>query len=160
MKLNKEQYTELTEKLASELVENMYTTEGAGIADELMQEKMAGYVDAGEEYTDEELEVMANEVYDRALAKMAAAQSFYDDGAVQQQACIETLAEAGLYNEYGLDKEAAEQSDETIDFVNRVAEYYEDAQEKMASAEEVYAEASEELQASAQILNEFGYEFE
>ena len=159
MKLNREQYTELTEKLASELVENMYTTEGASVADDMMQEKMAGYA-YEDDYTDEEIEVMANEVYDRALAKMAAAQSFYEDGAAQEQACIESLAEAGLYDEYGLDKEAAESSEEAIDFTNRVAEYYEDAQEKMASAEEVYAEASDELMASAQILSEFGYTFE
>ena len=127
MKLNREQYTELTEKLASELVENMYTTEGASVADDMMQEKMAGYA-YEDDYTDEEIEVMANEVYDRALAKMAAAQSFYEDGAAQEQACIESLAEAGLYDEYGLDKEAAESSEEAIDFTNRVAEYYEDAQ--------------------------------
>ena len=158
MKLNREQYTELTEKLANELVENMYTTEGASIADDVMQEKMAGYVE--DDYTDEEREIMANEVYDRAVAKMAAAQSFYEDGVAQQQACIESLAEAGLYDEYGLNKEAAESSDEAIDLTNRVAEYYEDAQEKIASAEEVYAESVDELNASAQILSEFGYTFE
>lgn len=179
MKLNEEQYNDSITKLADEIIGDMLEekqagyeggeemmTEGAMIADNAIEEKMAGYmsdemeVEAGEELTVEEMEIRAREVLDYGLRKMAASEEMFAEGEAQMQACIETLAENGLYDENGLNKEAAESSEEAIDFTNRIAEHYEDAMNKQASAEEVYAESEIEVQAAVEVLQELGYSFE
>ena len=82
----------------------------------------------------------------------------YTDGVAGQQACIEVLAEAGMFDENGFNKEAAEESEETINFANKVAESYDDSISKVAAAEECYAEAVNEANAALEVLAACGYE--
>lgn len=107
-----------------------------------------------------EVEEKAAAVYEYALRKIAACEEFYNDGVLGQQACIEVLAEAGLMDENGLNKEAAEQDEETAYVVNKIAEEYDEYMNKVAAAEECYEEAVGELKAAMEVLAELGYEFE
>ena len=152
MQLTTEQYNELKESLANEALENM-EKEAAEMNEETMtDEKIAEIIEARkemvkeaataeEELNDEEMVKRAYEVYQYALRKIAASEEMYADGAAGQQACIEILAEAGMYDENGFNKEAAEESEETANFANKIAESYDDSMAKVAAAEESYAEA-------------------
>lgn len=175
MKLDNNQYNELKEKLAEQIVASLGAEKLAEEEQpELSEEEVKALLEAkkqeianrenGEEATEdeavEELEQKAAMVYEYALNKIAACEDMYADGVMTQQACIETLAEVGLYDENGLNKEAAESSEETIFFTNKVAEEYDDACEKIAAAEEKYAEGIEELRSAMEVLAELGYEFE
>lgn len=173
-KLNDQQCKELTEKLAQEIVDNI--TEKTAASDEGQQEQLtedqikAIIASKKKEIAERQNEEGVNEqptsntepekaamVYQNALDKIAACEKMYIDGEIQKQACIEVLAEAGLYDENGLNKEAAEYSDETIYFTNKVAESYDDSEEKIAAAQECYDEAVEHLNAAKEVLAQYGY---
>lgn len=172
MKLNAQQYNELKEKLASEIVEKIAGQEEE--QQQLTEEQVAAILEAKkrqlaeqeaeaeeeDEVEDEEQEQAekAASVYQYALNKIAACEQLYADGLLSQQACIETLAEAGLYDEDGLNKEAAESSEEAMFFVEKVAEEYDDALNKVAAAEECYTEAINEANAAIEVLASLGYE--
>lgn len=174
MKLHDEQYNELVEKLASEVVDKIAGEEaGEQLSEEQVQAILAekkkqlaeeaqteGKDVVDEEAEAEELAQKAASVYEYAMRKIAACEEMYADGSLEQRACIETLAEVGLYDENGLNKEAAEQSEDAMFFVEKVAEAYDDALAKTAAAEECYAEAVEEANAAIEVLASLGYEFE
>lgn len=173
MKLTSEQYNELKEKLAEEAIENMVkeASETNETMEILSDEKIAEIIEAKKSMIkeasenedskdDEEMIKRAMAVYEYALNKIAASQEMYEDGVVGQQACIEVLAEAGMYDENGFNKEAAEESEETINFANKIAESYDDSINKIAAAEECYAEAVNEANAALEILAAYGYEIE
>lgn len=115
--------------------------------------------------TEEEAAVVADKtaseayaVADYAINKMAASEEFYADGQADMQASLEVLAEYGFLDENGgLDKQAAEESYETIDFVNNALDTYNDGAEKMAAAEHCYNEGEIELTAAVQVLEDLGY---
>lgn len=108
-----------------------------------------------------EMEEKAAAVYEYALNKIAACQEMYADGVYGANACMEVLAEAGLlYEDGSLCKEAAEADEDSIIFTNKVADEYDDSLNKVAAAEECYAEACEELGAAMEVLAGFGYDFE
>lgn len=109
---------------------------------------------------DRQLEEKAAEVFEYALRKIAACEEMYADGVSDQEACIEVLAEAGLYDEHGFNKEAAEESEEAMEFATEVSNVYDEAMDKIAAAEECYEEAVSDLQDSMEVLKQFGYEFE
>lgn len=172
MKLTTEQYNELKEKLAGEAIENM--EKEAASNEILTDEKIAEIIEAKKamvkeasekeasevEVNDEEMVKKAMAVYEYAMNKIAASQEMYADGVAGQQACIEVLAEAGMFDENGFNKEAAEESEETINFANKVAESYDDSAMKIAAAEECYAEAVKECNAALEVLAGYGYEVE
>lgn len=174
MKLTPEQYNELKESLASEAIENMEkeAAEANGVEEMLTDEKIAKIIEAKKEMVKEaseqeaiqaegeEMVKRAYEVYEYALRKMAASEEMYADGVYGQQACIEVLAEAGMYDENGFNKEAAEENEETVNFANRVAESYDDSTAKIAAAEECYAEAIEEANSALEVLAAYGYKVE
>lgn len=115
--------------------------------------------------TEEEAAVVADKTASEAYAvanyainKMAASEEFYADGQADMQASLEVLAEYGFLDENGgLDKQAAEESYETIDFVNNALDTYNDGAEKMAAAEHCYNEGEIELTAAVQVLEDLGY---
>lgn len=175
MKLSSEQYNELKEKLAEEAIENMVkeasenenednTMEvlSSERIDQIIEERKEMIKQAGENNhsEDEELIKRAMAVYEYSLNKIAACEEMYQDGATGQQACIEVLAEVGMYDENGFNKEAAEESEETIYFANKIAESYDDSINKIAAAEECYAEAINEANAALEVLAAYGYEIE
>lgn len=180
MKLTTEQYNELKESLASEAIHNMEkeASEKANENNEILtDEKIAEIIEAKKalikeaseqeaqekEASEDDAEEMAKkafEVYQYALNKIAACQEMYNDGIAGQEACIQILAEAGMYDENGFNKEAAEESEETINFANKVAESYDDSMNKIAAAEECYAEAIEEANAALEVIAACGYEVE
>lgn len=171
MQLTTDQYNELKESLAQEAIENMEKEASEAHEDNnmLTDEKIAEIIEARKEMvkeaatqedvvTDEDMVKRAYEVYQYALRKIAASEEMYQDGAAGQQACIEVLAEVGMYDENGFNKEAAEENEETINFANKVAESYDDSMAKIAAAEECYTEAIEEANAALEVLAEYGYE--
>lgn len=172
MKLNKEQYNEMVEKLASEIVEGLDNEVEAGEQEpQMTEEQIAAIIEAkkaaiakAQAEQGEKVEEGASEeekaaaVYEYAMNKIAACQDMYSEGMLEQQACIETLAEAGIYDENGFNKEAAESSDEHIFFTNKIAEHHESAMNKIAAAEECYAEAQIEANAAMEVLAGLGYE--
>ena len=166
MNLTTEQYDELKDKLASEAIETM-TKEAS--EEVLTDEKIAEILEAkkamvkeasAQEAEAEEMVNRAMSVYEYAMRKIAACEEMYADGVAGQQACIEVLAEVGMYDENGFNKEAAEESEETVNFANKVAESYEDSAMKVAAAEECYAEAINEANAALEVLAAYGYEVE
>ena len=168
MKLTNNQYSEMVEKLANEIVEDFGVEKTAGEGQKLTPEQNKKIIEAkkaqakaqaqgGSKASEEE---KAAAVYENAMNKIALCQEMYEDGTIQKQACIETLAEAGLYDENGLDKEAAESSEEAIQFTNQIAGIYDDGSEKIAAAEECYADACIEVNAAMEVLASYGYEFE
>lgn len=173
MKLTRSQSAELVDKLADEIVANIEKTaaEAEG-GEQLTDEQIAAIVAAKKKQLAEQAEKEESQpednnqeekaaaVYYNALSKMAASEEMFNDGVIQQQACIETLAEAGLYDENGLNKQAAESSQEAIDFTNRVAEIYDDGEQKIAAAQECYAEAEVALGAAMEVLAGYGYTFD
>ena len=108
----------------------------------------------------ENLEKEATELYEYAMRKIAACEAMYYDGMSDQGACIEVLAEAGLYDEDGFNKEAAESSEEAIEFSNEISGVYDESLNKIAAAEECYQEAVSDLGQAVEVLEAFGYEFE
>jgi len=171
MQLTTEQYNELKESLANEALENMEKEAAEANNDMLTDEKIAEIIEARKEIikeaataeetvTDEDMVKRAYEVYQYALRKIAASEEMYADGVAGQQACIEVLAEVGMYDENGFNKEAAEESEETVSFANKVAESYDDSMAKIAAAEECYSEAVEEANAALEVLASYGYEIE
>ena len=159
MKLTGEQYNELKESLAEEAIANMEkeASEREAQSNEILSdEKIAEIIEVRKamvkeasekeaaEYENEEMAKKAYAVYEYAIKKMAACEEMYTDGVAGQQACIEVLAEVGMFDENGFNKEAAEESEETINFANKVAESYDDSASKVAAAEECYAEAINE----------------
>lgn len=171
MKLTSEQYNELKESLASEAIESMVKEaneqENESILSnekiaEIIEFKKAMVKEASEqEAQEEQIEEMAKRaytVYEYAMRKIAHSQEMYDDGVVGQHACIEVLAEVGMFDENGFNKEAAEENEETINFANKVAESYDDSMSKIAAAEECYAEAIEEANAALEVIAACGYE--
>lgn len=178
MKLTGAQYEELKEKLASEAIDGMMkeAAEGEGVANEekeqLTDEQIQAILAAKkqevaqgsrEEKEAEEADVMiqkAAAVYEYAMRKIAACEEMHADGVIGQQACIEVLAEVGMYDENGFNKEAAEESEETVNFANKIGESYDDSTSKVAAAEECYAEAVNEANAALEVLAGFGYEVE
>lgn len=179
LKLTQSQSRELVEKLATEIVDGIEEKNAGEGEQQMTEEQIKALIAAkkqevaereaegetdGAPATQKEAPVTQEEkaaaVYYNALSKIAACEDMYYDGAIQQQACIETLAEAGLYDEHGLNKEAAEASEETVYFTNKVADLYQDGEEKIAAAQECYAEAHQELSAAMEVLAEYGYTFE
>lgn len=135
--LNKRQYCEMVEKLAEEAVYDH-------------EERVAN-----------ELEVMAEKaaaVYEYALEKIAMAEEVYAEAQGCREECLEVLASAGILDEDGIDKEAAEQDEEVYEATYKLASMHDDALEKMAAAEEVYAEAMMEIQAAEEVFEELGIE--
>lgn len=162
--MNNRQYEEIVDKVASNILvgmEKRAAEQEEGLTDEQIQALIEAKKQEAAQNQEEADEEKAAEVYEYALRKIAACEEVYNDGIAQQQACIETLAEYGFMDENGyLNKEAAEESEETAYFVNKVAAYYDDGQDKIDAAEEKYAEAVEELSVAMEILAEYGYEFE
>lgn len=176
MKLNKSQYTELVEKFAGE-VDTMLSkqaeaeTEGEGKLTEdqvkaILEAKKQEIAEKKEaedkekcEDSEDEMEAKAAAVYEYAMNKIATCQAFYSDGVLGQQSCLEVLAQAGILGVDGIDKEAAESSDDAVTLMETVAGVYDDCQEKIAAAEECYAEAVQEAGAAMEVLAAFGYEF-
>lgn len=160
--MDKLQYQEMVDKVANNIlagIEKRAEAEDSGLSDEQIQ----AIIEAKKQQAaqDEAEEEKAAEVYEYAMRKIAACQEVYNEGVLQQQACIETLAEAGfMYEDGTLNKEAAEESEETVDFVNKVAAYYDDGQDMIEAAEEKYAEALDELSVAMEVLAAYGYEFE
>lgn len=186
MKLNQEQYREMVEKLADEIVAETLEKTASGLVaaaptglNAIKSKKglnkkllgaagVAGAVAAGagalgakavaDKKKEKEVEKEACEAYEYALRKIATAEAWYNDAVLEQEACIETLAEAGMYDENGFNKEAAEESQETVDFANEVSNIYNEATEKIAAAQEVYSESIKEAEKLAYYLTELGYE--
>ena len=137
---------------------------GAAVGGTLAVKHILNKVQNNQPLTDEEAAVLADKtaseayaVADYAINKMAAAEEFYADGQADMEASLEVLAEYGFLDEYGLNKEAAEESYETIDFVNDAIDVYNDGAEKMAAAEHCYDEGEIELTAAVQVLDDLGY---
>lgn len=107
---------------------------------------------------DQEMAEKAAAVYEYALNKIALCEELYQIGLGEQEGCLEILAENGLLDESGLNKEAAESSDEAYNLTEIVANEYNDACEKIAAAEECYASSMEELNGSLEVLAELGYD--
>ncbi|MGL5715934.1 MAG: hypothetical protein ACRCX2_23160 [Paraclostridium sp.] len=171
MKLNEEQYSELIDKLADEIIEGgmeVVAAEEEPSKEEavksLIEAKKKEIADREEkeEKKDDEAEMAekAAAVYEYAINKIAACEAYYQEGTNEQEACLEILAEAGILTEDGIDKEAAEADEETADIVNKIAEAYEEAGSMVIAAQEKYAEAYEEASAALEVLAELGYEFE
>lgn len=168
---------DVADTLTEEQVEAIIAAKEREIAERAMQEQamqeeaMQGEA-MQEEYGDEEelteeeaaqlaeLEQKAAATYEYALRKIAACEELYAAGEIQKTASIELLAENGLLCEDGsLSKEAAEQSEEHLLFAEKVAASYEDAEEKIAAAQDCYNESVIELKAAMEILSDLGYEF-
>lgn len=135
--LNKAQYCEMVEKLAEEAVYDH-------------EERVAN-----------ELEIMAEKaaaVYNHALEKIAMAEEVYAEAEGCREECLEVLASAGMLDEDGINKEAAEEDEDVYEATCRLASMHDDALEKMAAAEEVYAEAMMEIQAAEEVFEELGIE--
>lgn len=171
MKLNNEQYSELVDKLASEIAEElevMAAEEEEDNQEGLTDEQIKRIIEAKKQeiaeneqapQDEDEAEEIAQKsaaVYEYAMRKIAACEDFYNDGIASKQACIEVLAEAGLMDEYGLNKEAAESTKEAMEFTNKIAEIYDDADQKIMAAQEKYAEACEEANAALEVLASLG----
>lgn len=172
MNLNDEQYNELKEKLAQEIIDSIDKTAGEEESPQLTEEQIKAILaakkaeiakreGAAAENSDngEEIESKAMAVYEYALNKIAACEEMYQEATLDKQACIESLVQAGLVDENGLNKQAAEENEETALFTNTVAEVYDDAINKIAASEECYAEAIDELNAATEVLADCGYEF-
>lgn len=108
----------------------------------------------------EQIEQQACELYEYALRKVAACEEMYNDAIEDQESCIEVLAEVGLYDEYGFNKEASESNEEIYEFTEGVSSVYDESLQKIAAAEECYEEAIEDLGTAIEVLAHFGYEFE
>lgn len=135
--LNKTQYCEMVEKLADEAVYDH-------------EERVAN-----------EMEIMAEKaaaVYNYALEKIAMAEEVYAEAEGCREECLEVLASAGMLDEDGIDKEAAEQDEDVYEATVKLASMHDDALERIAAAEEVYEEAMMEIQAAEEVLNSFGIE--
>lgn len=157
------------EKIASEIVTT--SENGAAMSNDLIDnQKLASEIDAykgefmkqasyGED--DYTIEEKAASVYYYSQEKMATASEYYDDGVATQQACLQVLANYNLIDDQGtIVKEAAESSPEAQELLAKVASVYDDACEKIASAEQVYGESQKECLAAMQVLSELGYDFE
>lgn len=141
MRLSNEQYNDLTEKLAEE-------------ANDILE---AREVEASEV---EEMAEKAAAVYQVAMAKIAAAQEAYVEAECDQEDCLEVLAEYGIVDEYGFNKEAAESDDELYSLAEEGIDFYNDALEKQAAASEVYADNLENASAAIEVLAALGYDVE
>lgn len=106
-----------------------------------------------------DIEEKAAEAYEYSIRKIAACEEMYADAMLDQEVCIEVLAEVGLYDKNGINKEAAEESAEAAEFFGAVSMAYDESLLKIAAAEDCYAEAVETLNEATDILADFGYEF-
>lgn len=168
MKLNEEQYRELVDKLASEIVEEGVQKEAS--EEENKEDKVKEMIEAkkkeiAEKNEKEAMEAEAQElaekaaaVYEYALRKIAACEEYYADGMQGQEACVELLKEAGVITEEGFNKEAAEANEEVMEMTTKIASFYDEAECKIVAAQEKYAEAVEEANAALEVLAELGYE--
>lgn len=138
MNLNKKQYCEMVEKLAEEAIDDHEERVASAEANEMVEKAAA--------------------VYEYAMNKIAMAQEVYAEAESGRDECLEILASAGMLDEDGLNKEAAEQDEEIYDATVKLASIHDEALEKMAAAEEVYEEAVREVQAAEQVLNAYGIE--
>lgn len=136
--LTKGQYCEMVEKLAGEAIEDQEERIAEAQAAEMIEK--------------------AAMVYDFAINKMAAAEEVFAEAEGHKDECLEVLASAGLLDEDGINKEAAEEDEEVLEATLRLAQSHDEALEKMAEAEEVYVEAEMERQAAEEVLNYFGIE--
>lgn len=138
MKLTKEQYCEMVEKLAGEAIDNHEERVAEAQAEEMIKKAAA--------------------VYDYAVEKMASAEEEYKEASEYAENCLEVLANAGLLEEDGINKEAAEEDEEVFEATMKLASAHDQAIEKMAELEEFYQEAEMERQAAEEVLNYFGIE--
>lgn len=138
MRLTKGQYCEMVEKLAGEAIYDH-------------EERVA-------EAQTEEMIKKAAIVHDYAVEKMAAVEEAYSEASEYAGECLEVLANAGLLEEDGINKEAAEEDEEVYEATVRLASAHDEAIEKMAELEEIYEEAAMEREAAEQVLGYFGIE--
>lgn len=166
MKLNQDQYSEIVNKLASEIAGEVIDktageeeSKSEGVKNLIAEKKQAilEAIKKKQEGNKEENAEKAAQVYEYAMNKIATCEEYYNDGVAEGQACIEVLAEAGILTEDGFNKEAAEADEETLEITASICEMYDDAMAKTAAAEEKYAEACEEANAALEVLAELGY---
>lgn len=136
--LNKGQYLEMVEKLAGEAIENHEERVAEAQAVEMIEKAAA--------------------VYDYATNKMELAEDAYREASEHVNECLEVLANAGLLEEDGINKEAAEEDEDVYEATVKIAEAHDESLQKMAELEEFYQELEMERTAAEQVLNYFGIE--